>query len=125
MQAQFISLNTIVDGKSNCYRNYFENRFMHVQELIRMGGDFLLQEIQQQQVVRILPYSDLNMATDLRASASLIISRFSSRKGQTKIDRIYYIDREYERIEEKLIFIDKYRESFLKCVSGNSKRKIA
>ena len=102
MQAQFISLNTIADGKSSVVETIFENRFMHVQELIRMGGDISLAGntaiiIGKKNSLHSAPV----MATDLRASASLVLAGLVA-KGQTKIDRIYHIDRGYERIEEKL-----------------------
>ncbi len=101
MQAQFISLNTIAKGHSKVVETIFENRFMHVQELIRMGGDITLKGntalIKGKSSLKSAPV----MATDLRASASLVLAGLVA-EGQTKIDRIYHIDRGYERIEEKL-----------------------
>ena len=101
MQAQFISLNTIANGHSKVVETIFENRFMHVQELIRMGGDISLKGntalIKGKSSLKSAPV----MATDLRASASLVLAGLVA-EGQTKIDRIYHIDRGYERIEEKL-----------------------
>ena len=102
MQAQFIALNSISTGKSKVVENVFENRFMHVQELIRMGGDINLQG----NTATITGsknglFAAPVMATDLRASASLVLAGLVA-KGQTKVDRIYHIDRGYERIEEKL-----------------------
>ena len=102
MQAQFISLNTIAKGQAKVVETIFENRFMHVQELIRMGGDISLAG----NTAIINGNSDALhsapvMATDLRASASLVLAGLVA-KGVTKIDRIYHIDRGYERIEEKL-----------------------
>ena len=101
MQAQFISLNTIAKGHSKVVETIFENRFMHVQELIRMGGDISLKGntalIKGKSSLKSAPV----MATDLRASASLVLAGLVA-EGQTKIDRIYHIDRGYERIEEKL-----------------------
>lgn len=101
MQAQFTVLNAIASGKSFVNEEVFENRFMHVQELNRMGADILtngsaatingVKHLQGAQV----------MATDLRASACLILAGLVA-KGETKVDRIYHIDRGYERIEEKL-----------------------
>ncbi len=102
MQAQFIAMNSIAKGQSEVIENVFENRFMHVQELIRMGG-----KIELKGNLAMID-GNLNgltsapvMATDLRASASLVLAGLVA-KGITKIDRIYHIDRGYERIEEKL-----------------------
>ena len=102
MQAQFIALNSISNGKSKVIENVFENRFMHVQELTRMGGKIKLKGntafIEGNTAgLTAAPV----MATDLRASASLVLAGLVA-KGQTKVDRIYHIDRGYERIEEKL-----------------------
>ena len=102
MQAQFISLNTVADGQSSVVETIFENRFMHVQELIRMGGDISLSG--NTAIIKGKKgslHSAPVMATDLRASASLVLAGLVAR-GETKIDRIYHIDRGYERIEEKL-----------------------
>jgi len=102
MQAQFISLNTIADGQSSVVETIFENRFMHVQELIRMGGDISLAgNTATINGKKNSLHSAPVMATDLRASASLVLAGLVA-KGETKIDRIYHIDRGYERIEEKL-----------------------
>ena len=102
MQAQFIAMNSIAKGQSEVIENVFENRFMHVQELIRMGGKIKLKGNSA------IIHGNLNgltsapvMATDLRASASLVLAGLVA-KGITKVDRIYHIDRGYERIEEKL-----------------------
>jgi UDP-N-acetylglucosamine 1-carboxyvinyltransferase len=104
MQAQFSVINAISDGISHIYETVFENRFMHVQELNRMGCDI---KINGNQViingVEALYGADV-MATDLRASASLILAGLCA-NGQTKVDRIYHIDRGYERIEEKLNYL--------------------
>jgi UDP-N-acetylglucosamine 1-carboxyvinyltransferase len=104
MQAQFSVINAISDGISHIYETVFENRFMHVQELNRMGCDI---KINGNQViingVEAL-YGAEVMATDLRASASLILAGLCA-NGQTKVDRIYHIDRGYERIEEKLNYL--------------------
>ena len=101
MQAQFIALNSISKGKSKVVESVFENRFMHVQELVRMGADI---DINGNTAI-IKGVRDLTgapvMATDLRASASLILAGLVA-KGQTIVDRIYHIDRGYECIEEKL-----------------------
>jgi len=102
MQAQFIAMNSIAKGQSEVIENVFENRFMHVQELIRMGGKI---ELKGNSAMIDGNLDGLTsapvMATDLRASASLVLAGLVA-KGITKVDRIYHIDRGYERIEEKL-----------------------
>ena len=104
MQAQFSVMNAIAKGTSNIYETVFENRFMHIQELNRMGCD---NEINGNQAVikgvKSL-YGAEVMATDLRASASLILAGLCA-EGQTTVSRIYHIDRGYERIEEKLNYL--------------------
>ena len=101
MQAQFVSLNTIAIGNSTVTETVFENRFMHVQEIARMGGNIALKGntavIEGIKKLKGAPV----MATDLRASASLVLAGLVA-EGATTIDRIYHIDRGYERIEEKL-----------------------
>ncbi len=101
MQAQFMALNTVADGVSVITETIFENRFMHVQEMQRMGADITVES--NTAIVRGKP--TLNgapvMATDLRASASLVLAALVA-EGQTIVDRIYHIDRGYECIEEKL-----------------------
>ena len=101
MQAQFVALNSISEGNSTVTETIFENRFMHVQEIARMGGKISLKG----NTAFITGTSNLFgapvMATDLRASASLVLAGLVA-KGETVIDRIYHIDRGYERIEEKL-----------------------
>ena len=101
MQAQFVSLNAIAEGNSTITETVFENRFMHVQEIARMGGNISLKG----NTAVITGINSLKgapvMATDLRASASLVLAGLVA-KGATTIDRIYHIDRGYERIEEKL-----------------------
>jgi len=101
MQAQFVALNSISEGDSSVTETIFENRFMHVQEIARMGGKISLNG----NTAFITGASNLFgapvMATDLRASASLVLAGLVA-KGETIIDRIYHIDRGYERIEEKL-----------------------
>lgn len=101
MQAQFVSLNAIAQGNSTVTETVFENRFMHVQEIARMGGNILLKGntavIEGIKKLKGAPV----MATDLRASASLVLAGLVA-EGATTIDRIYHIDRGYERIEEKL-----------------------
>jgi len=101
MQAQFIALNSVSKGKSKIIESVFENRFMHVQELVRMGADININgNIATIQGVKSLTGAPV-MATDLRASASLILAGLVA-KGETIVDRIYHIDRGYECIEEKL-----------------------
>ena len=101
MQAQFVSLNSIAEGNSTVTETVFENRFMHVQEIARMGGNIALKGntavINGINKLKGAPV----MATDLRASASLVLAGLVA-EGDTTIDRIYHIDRGYERIEEKL-----------------------
>ena len=104
MQAQFSVINAIADGISNIYETVFENRFMHAQELNRMGSN--IQVNGNQAIIEGVDslYGAEVMATDLRASASLILAGLCA-KGETKVDRIYHIDRGYERIEEKLNYL--------------------
>ena len=101
MQAQFMALNCVADGVSIITETIFENRFMHVQELQRLGADIRIDG--HTAIVRGL--AELSgapvMATDLRASASLILAGLVA-DGDTIIDRIYHLDRGYERIEAKL-----------------------
>ena len=102
MQAQFIALNSISNGFATVTETVFENRFMHVNELIRMGGDIELRgntAFIKGKGRRLIAAPV--MATDLRASASLVLAGLVA-KGETLVDRIYHIDRGYERIEEKL-----------------------
>ena len=102
MQAQFISMNSISRGSSEVVENVFENRFMHVQELVRMGGKIELKGNTAFVEGNLNGLSSAPvMATDLRASASLVLAGLVA-SGITKVDRIYHIDRGYERIEEKL-----------------------
>ena len=101
MQAQFIALNTIAEGTATITETIFENRFMHVQELARMGGQIALKgNTAVVKGIKSLVAAPV-MATDLRASACLVLAGLVA-KGMTQIDRIYHIDRGYERIEEKL-----------------------
>ena len=101
LQAQFMALMTLADGTSMVKETIFENRFMHVQELARMGADIrldgntaLVTGIERLSAAPV-------MATDLRASASLVLAGLAA-DGETVISRVYHIDRGYERIEEKL-----------------------
>lgn len=100
MQAQFLVMNALADGESTIKETIFENRFMHVSELIRMGADIRIDG----NVAHVRGVKDLHgapvMATDLRASASLILAGLVA-TGQTVVNRVYHIDRGYELIEEK------------------------
>ena len=104
MQAQFSVLNALADGESIVEENVFENRFMHVQELNRMGCNISTSG----NVAKIIGVNKISgaqvMATDLRASASLILAGLVA-NGETIVVRIYHIDRGYERIEEKLSYL--------------------
>jgi UDP-N-acetylglucosamine 1-carboxyvinyltransferase len=101
MQAQFTALNTIADGVGVITETVFENRFMHVQELQRLGADIRVDG--NMAVIRGVSHMTGApiMATDLRASASLVLAGLVA-QGDTTVDRIYHIDRGYECIEEKL-----------------------
>ena len=104
MQAQFTVLNALSNGSSVVTENVFENRFMHVQELNRMGCDITVKGSNAFiKGVNHLTGAPV-MATDLRASASLILAGLCA-DGETIVDRIYHIDRGYERIEEKLSYL--------------------
>jgi UDP-N-acetylglucosamine 1-carboxyvinyltransferase len=101
MQAQFMALNSIAEGSSRVTETIFENRFMHVQELNRLGASIGIEgHTASVQGVDKLVGAPV-MATDLRASASLVIAALVAR-GETLIDRIYHLDRGYDRMEEKL-----------------------
>jgi len=104
MQAQMTALNCIADGDSSVKENIFENRFMHAQELIRMGANIRVHD----NIAEISGSEELLgapvMATDLRASASLILAGLAA-NGVTEIGRVYHIDRGYDCIEEKLQLI--------------------
>ena len=104
MQAQFSVINAISKGVSNIYETVFENRFMHILELNRMGCDIEVKG--NHAIINGVEsiYGAEVMATDLRASASLILAGLCA-KGETVVDRIYHIDRGYERIEEKLNYL--------------------
>jgi len=101
MQAQFMAMNTIAQGSSIVVETIFENRFMHVQELRRLGA-----QIDVEGNTAVIKGCDFLegatvMATDLRASASLVIAGLVA-QGETIIDRIYHLDRGYEHLEAKL-----------------------
>lgn len=101
MQAQFMAINCIADGVATIRETIFENRFMHVNELMRLGANIQIEG--NNAIVRGVERLEgaTVMATDLRASASLVIAGLVA-QGETVIDRIYHLDRGYERIEEKL-----------------------
>jgi UDP-N-acetylglucosamine 1-carboxyvinyltransferase len=102
MQAQFTALNVVAEGSGTITETVFENRFMHVQEMQRMGAKIQLEgNTAISYGVEQLAGAPV-MATDLRASASLVLAGLVA-VGETTIDRIYHIDRGYERIEEKLV----------------------
>jgi UDP-N-acetylglucosamine 1-carboxyvinyltransferase len=101
MQAQFCAMNAIADGVGTITETIFENRFQHVLEMQRMGADIQLEGhtaictgVERLQAAPV-------MATDLRASAGLVLAGLAA-EGDTLVDRIYHVDRGYERIEEKL-----------------------
>lgn len=100
MQAQFISMNAVAEGTGTVVETIFENRFMHVHEMVRMGANIAIEG--NAAIVTGVPSLKAApvMATDLRASASLVIAALVA-EGDTLIDRIYHIDRGYECIEEK------------------------
>lgn len=116
MQAQFLALNTIADGESSVIETVFENRFMHVPELKRMGADIRLVGntafCRGREELLAAPV----MATDLRASAGLVLAGLVA-KGKTTVDRIYHIDRGYECIEEKLSSLG----ASIRRISGKSR----
>jgi UDP-N-acetylglucosamine 1-carboxyvinyltransferase len=100
MQAQFMALNSIAEGSSTITETIFENRFMHVPELSRMGANLKLEgNTVVCKGVKLLTGANL-MATDLRASASLVLAGLAA-QGSTTIERVYHLDRGYEMIEEK------------------------
>jgi UDP-N-acetylglucosamine 1-carboxyvinyltransferase len=101
MQAQFMALDAVSQGTATITETVFENRFMHVQELRRLGANIHVEG--NTAFVRGVPALDgaAVMATDLRASACLVVAGLVA-SGETVIDRVYHLDRGYERIEEKL-----------------------
>jgi len=101
MQAQFMALNCIAEGTSKVTETIFENRFMHVNELVRLGANIQIDgKVSVVQGVARLSGATV-MATDLRASASLVIAGLVA-EGETIVDRIYHLDRGYDRMEAKL-----------------------
>ncbi|MGN6086624.1 UDP-N-acetylglucosamine 1-carboxyvinyltransferase [Trinickia sp.] len=104
MQAQFMALNAIAEGTAQVVETIFENRFMHVQELNRLGAHITI-DGNTALVTGVPRLSGATvMATDLRASASLVIAGLTA-EGETLVDRIYHLDRGYDRMEEKLTAI--------------------
>ena len=101
MQAQFMALMSVAEGASMITETIFENRFMHVPELCRMGADINVHG--SSAIVRGVPKLSGApvMATDLRASISLILAGLAA-NGETIVNRVYHLDRGYERVEEKL-----------------------
>jgi UDP-N-acetylglucosamine 1-carboxyvinyltransferase len=101
LQAQFMGLMTKAKGKSHIRETIFENRFMHVQELVRLGADIHLNgDMAEVRGVKKLTGADV-MATDLRASVSLVIAALAA-EGETMLHRVYHLDRGFESLEEKL-----------------------
>jgi UDP-N-acetylglucosamine 1-carboxyvinyltransferase len=101
MQAQFMAVNCIAEGVARVTETIFENRFMHVNELVRLGAHIAVDG--HTAIVEGIPRlsgADV-MATDLRASASLVIAGLVA-EGETRVDRIYHLDRGYDRMEAKL-----------------------
>ena len=101
MQAQFMVLNAVSHGSAKVTETIFENRFMHVNELLRLGAHIQIDgKVAMVEGVAKLSGATV-MATDLRASASLVIAGLVA-SGQTTVDRIYHLDRGYDRMEDKL-----------------------
>jgi UDP-N-acetylglucosamine 1-carboxyvinyltransferase len=101
LQAQFMALMTQAEGIAIITETIFENRFMHAQELARMGANIRL-DGRRAIVAGVRPLSGAEViASDLRASASLVLAGLAA-NGETSIDRVYHIDRGYEKIEAKL-----------------------
>jgi len=101
MQSQLMAVLTVANGSSIVTETVFENRFMHVPELLRLGADISVsgRTAHVRGVPRLMGAPV--MATDLRASAGLIVAALAA-EGETEVNRVYHIDRGYERIEEKL-----------------------
>jgi UDP-N-acetylglucosamine 1-carboxyvinyltransferase len=101
MQAQIMAMMCLADGQSIITEKIFENRFMHVSELKRMGADISIEGntaiVRGRSTLQGAPV----MATDLRASASLVLAGLAA-EGVTEVSRVYHLDRGYERLEEKL-----------------------
>jgi UDP-N-acetylglucosamine 1-carboxyvinyltransferase len=101
MQAQYMALATQSEGTSTVTENIFENRFMHAQELVRMGANIKVEGSRAVIRGKTALSGAAVQCSDLRASASLVIAALVA-EGETILDRVYHIDRGYERIEEKL-----------------------
>ena len=101
MQAQYMAIATQAEGTSVVTENIFENRFMHAQELVRMGANIKIEGSRAVVHGKTALSAAAVLASDLRASASLVLAALVA-DGETIIDRVYHIDRGYERIEEKL-----------------------
>jgi UDP-N-acetylglucosamine 1-carboxyvinyltransferase len=101
MQAQYMALATQAEGTSMIVENIFENRFMHAQELVRMGANIKIDGRRATVRGKTQLSAAAVLASDLRASASLVLAALVA-QGETIIDRVYHIDRGYEHIEEKL-----------------------
>ena len=102
LQAQFMVLNAVAEGNSCVTENIFENRFMHVQELARLGANIRLNGTSQAHIKGVAQLRGAQvMATDLRASSCLVIAGLIA-EGETVVDRIYHLDRGYEHLEQKL-----------------------
>lgn len=101
MQAQFMAMNTVAEGTATVVETVFENRFMHADEMIRLGANIRIEGntaiVTGVEKLKAAPV----MATDLRASASIVLAGLVA-EGETQVDRVYHIDRGYERVEEKL-----------------------
>jgi UDP-N-acetylglucosamine 1-carboxyvinyltransferase len=110
MQAQYMALMSQASGVSVITENIFENRFMHASELMRMGADIRIDGSQAIVTGKTQLSGASVIASDLRASASLVLAALVA-KGFTVIDRVYHLDRGYEKIEEKL-----------QCVGGQVER---
>ena len=101
LQAQYMALMAVADGKSQIKETVFENRFMHVPELARMGADIHVSgDVATVTGVETLKGAPV-MATDLRASVSLVLAGLVA-EGETVVNRVYHLDRGFERLEEKL-----------------------
>jgi len=111
MQAQYMALMAFADGKSTIIENVFENRFMHASELLRMGATIRVNGRQAVVEANGRLTGARVLASDLRASASLVLAGLAA-SGETIVDRVYHIDRGYEKIEEKLRSVGAQIERF-------------
>ena len=126
MQAQFMAMLSLAQGASTLTETIFENRYMHVPELARMGADITVRG--HAAVVRGVPSlaGAPVMATDLRASMGLVIAGLAA-EGETIVNRVYHLDRGYERLEEKLqavgADIERVGSSCRPCISSPTARR--